>query len=212
MSSTTVNCWTDANRHSHNKTLRKAPAPWWDNECNKLIKSKSSFFKEYKAHPNILQRYIEAGKHANKIFFTKKKRDRFKQHCSFHLNTPITKVWSHIHAFTKSRQEKSSHIILSENQFFAAFEKLASRNPIPPQELEDIINMLFEGNDLDSVFMLHSFSQAEYAAAISSLKLRAATGPDLISNKIIKLFPAELHSLILKIFNLMFHKSIFPKK
>lgn len=60
--------------------------------------------------------------------------------------------------------------------------------------------------------MLHSFTPMEYKAATTSLKLRAASGPDLITNKIITQFPEEVHTLILKIFNLIFHKSVFPNK
>lgn len=60
--------------------------------------------------------------------------------------------------------------------------------------------------------MLHSFSRTEYEAAIASLKLHASPGPDLITNKIVRQFSEEMRTLIFKIFNLMFHKSKFPKK
>lgn len=66
--------------------------------------------------------------------------------------------------------------------------------------------------NIDKEFLLTPFSKQGYREAIAKLKIRSSSGPDLISNKIIKKFPEELHLFILKIFNLIFNKSTYPQQ
>ncbi|KMQ89380.1 pol-like protein [Lasius niger] len=103
--------------------------------------------------------------------------------------------------------------MISKKNFCDAFDKIAPPGPAQaPLNTEALLDLPFYGNDVDISFMFTPFNASEYEDAITSLKLQSAPGPDLISNRIIKKFPAELHSLILKIFNLMFNKSKFSKE
>ncbi|KMQ84173.1 pol-like protein [Lasius niger] len=202
-------------KHIENHIRRKTPSPWWDDECYDLIHKKSLCFKTYKTNPFLenFRKYIEVKKQTSKIFSNKKK-DKFKEFCSsLNINTPITKVWKYIRAFSNRGKNLPNRTMISEKNFCDAFDKIAPPKPAQaPLNTEALLDLPFHGNDVDLSFMFTPFNASEYENAITSLKLRSAPGPDLISNRIIKKFPAELHSLILKIFNLMFNKSKFPKE
>lgn len=114
-----------------------------------------------------------------------------------------------------ARGESSSNHILSQH-FEQSFDIIApstsTTNPnttcetIPPS----LNNIPIPHTNIDSFFISLSFSKSEYNSALMSLKLHSAPGPDLISNRILKRLPHETHSFILKMFNLMYHRCIFP--
>ncbi|KMQ91490.1 pol-like protein, partial [Lasius niger] len=133
--------------------------------------------------------------------------DSFK--AAFDLKTidiPISKVWSYIRAFSNRRQGTSHRTSISEECFHEAFNKLAPlqpEQPLDPDNIKNLFALPSTINNLENDFLLTPFITMEYEEAINTLKTRSAPGSDLISNKIIKKFPAELHMLILKIFNLI---------
>ncbi|XP_029680040.1 uncharacterized protein LOC115245731, partial [Formica exsecta] len=104
--------------------------------------------------------------------------------------------------------------VIDEEEFHAAFNKLAPHTPVPPLSTSDLgaLSDLPFTASCDAAFMQKNFSIYEFNAAVSSLKTKSAPGPDLISNKIIKKLPENLHKLILKIFNCFFNKGSYPSQ
>lgn len=202
-------------KYSANKHLRRTPSPWWDEECSLIIRNKLNVFKTFKQYPSSdnLQNYIDSCKQVSKLF-KKKKKQSFQQFCSsLNMDTPIPKVWRYIRAFANKRLRNTTQTIVSEDSFLEAFNKLAPLTP-PPHlsdwDLDELINIPFEGHNVNKDFLLRPFSAKEYYECVSSLKIKSAPGPDLISNQIIKKLPQELHIIILKLFNIMFNKGVYP--
>lgn len=204
-----------ASKHSGNKIRRKTPALWWDDECNFIIANKRNLFKEFKYRPTLdnLNKYLQAGKDASKIF-AKKKKSSFQQFCSsLSPDTPISKVWRYIRSFSNRYQGNPNNTMINEKEFNEAFNKIAPLTPPSSPstiDLEELNNIPFTRRNSDDIYLVNPFSITEYKAAILSLKTKSAPGPDLISNKIIKKFPTELHYLILSLFNYMFTNSTYP--
>ncbi|KMQ92375.1 pol-like protein [Lasius niger] len=83
-----------ASKHQVNKPRKKAPSPWWDEECGDIIRDKIRCFKEFKQHPSSdnMEKYLDACKNAAKIF-AKKKKTSFQNFCSsLNIDTPLSKV------------------------------------------------------------------------------------------------------------------------
>ncbi|KMQ88288.1 rna-directed dna polymerase from mobile element jockey-like protein [Lasius niger] len=196
------------------KRILAAPSPWWNEECNDIIRSKNLCFREFKQHPSSanLCKYLDACKIASKIF-AKNQKIFFKRFCSsLNIDTPLFNVWRYIRVFSNKRQGNSCQTTVSEEAFHETFNKLAPLQPIHPTDLADPSALPFINNNHEINYLLTPFSIMEYRETISSLKSKSAPDPDLISNKIIQKFPIELHSLILETFNLMFNKSVFSKQ
>lgn len=124
-------------------------------------------------------------------------------------------MWRYIRAFSNKGLRKPNQTHVSEDSFIEAFNKLAPL--IPQQQLSDRNREELEGIPFDRVnfasdFLLKPFADTEYNESVSFLKIKSAPGSDLISNQIIKKLPQELHIIILKIFNIMFNKGIYPKQ
>lgn len=101
-----------ASRHQENKLLKKAPSPWWNEECNEIIRSKNQRFREFKQHPSSdnLHKYLDACKTASKSF-KKKKKTSFQQFCfSLNVDMPLSNVWRYIRAFSNKKKVTSAKL------------------------------------------------------------------------------------------------------
>lgn len=131
-----------------------------DDKCYDLIQNKNLYFKRFKVNPTSdnLNNYIEASKLTSKAF-SKKKKEKFREFCSYlNINTPISKVWKYVRAFSNHKQNISNRIMIPENSFFNAFEKLALlSSPKIFLDAESLQALPFNGDNLDSTFMLPSF-------------------------------------------------------
>ncbi|KMQ84468.1 reverse transcriptase [Lasius niger] len=82
---------------------------------------------------------------------------------------------------------------MKASRLHEAFNKLAPLQPGQPldPDIRNLHALPSTINNSENDFLLTPFTTIEYEEAINTLKTRSAPGPDLISNKIIKKFPAE---------------------
>lgn len=78
-----------------------------------------------------------------------------------------------------------------------------------PEEVECIKR----GNTIlgNKEFLLHPFSKAELETAVRSLRSKSASGPDLITNEMLKKLPPVGTSFLLKMFNRIFNHGNIPE-
>lgn len=213
---------------------RRSPAIWWDAECSRLIRLRAEAFHKYLSCPSnvnfINYRNIHKDVH---LKLRAKKREKFRDFCSsLNLNSNLSRVWGTIRAFkARTNINKSlapeavvgerisrafNYISITElndpaptqaTQSYSCSPSLSFDNPewaIHPVPSSRVIPPRFFST------LLQSFSEEEFNVAVAKLKTKSASGPDLISNSLIKHLSASSINAVRRNFNLMFHRGIYP--
>lgn len=121
----------------------------------------------------------------------------YRKFCeSLSLNSCEGSVWRCIRAFSRARQgsrDDSNNNHVDFDRFLQAFEKVAPRESREEDAYtcDFLENVAFPPVSVPGLSPANPFSSNEYFTVISSLKEKSASGPDLISNRIILKFPTE---------------------
>lgn len=136
-----------------------------------------------------------------------------------------SRIWNIIKAFkSKSNKDPTYFADFSANMedIRRAFDKVVT--PLVAEDLHEFrwnsmgltletVNCIKADNNRSPLqkYLLLPFSGRELEVAVKSLKIRSASGPDLISNQIIRELPRTGYEYILKIFNRIFNHGVIPE-
>lgn len=211
------------------KFYSRSPTTWWNEECIELIAQKRNLFHIFKGAPNISNStaYVQCSASVNS-HLKQIKIKSFEDYCStLNAGKDISSVWSTVRAFQKrsiTAQRTDEYSLQRKKAALAAFDKAiplprstvatigSTSSAVPDSSVHFPDNYATSADvPLDDDILLRPFSMPEFEAVLSSLKCKAAPGPDLISNKIIAKLTDDVKSILLGIFNKMFNSGIYPK-
>ena len=209
---------SNTNSNSDIKKFRNKniSAPWWDEQCDKLIKERKFHLKNFLNNP-ILENWILFKKTCAN---TKKKLreikcNKFKSFTeSLSIDSPISYVWKIVKKFqscvlTDSVQYINDFVYLNSSREFI----LEFCRPIPfitfPPSMTDSCQTIH--SNLDNSYLETPFTMKEIQSALKNTKTNSSPGFDQISYKIIKSFPEKFLQNILDLLNEIFSKGIFAE-
>lgn len=218
-------------RRDNKKFFARTPTIWWDDECSTLIAEKRASFSTFKRAPSIsnYNNYKKTSAVTKKRLLQIKKQ-KFRDFCaSLNPDMDIANIWFHIRAFKRkcgNAPHTSTASVRLMGAAVGAFDKAVPRglpnddipppptaepSPLVPSLPADVRFPINKVTDKDSIDMLlRPFTVSEFSLAFNSLKRKAASGPDMISNKILSHLPECGRSTLLKIFNCIFNYGKFP--
>lgn len=194
--------------------------PWWNSECQKLIKEKHKLFNKCRRHPtpeNLTLFKIARAKVRRAIF--QSKRDSWRKFISsIHSKTPPTTLWNKLRSINNKRVYKPIPAIMDKNgqlqttedtiaEIFA--EHYYSITQADPQ-CSAVLNPL-PNNNLNSELgelNLH-ITTTEVQNSIRSLK-NSSPGPDGIHAEMLKQMNREQLEALTFFFNRIWKEGCFP--
>lgn len=207
-------------RHNSNQFNKKMnnTAPWWDENCNKLIQERKKYLDYFLKNPLIdnwiLYKKINA---KTKRELRKIKIQKFREFTeTLSRDSSLDYVWKIVKKFKHcvlnncTQYTNDYSYIKSSNSFVEEFCR-----PIPfvysPPLIDDTCNNI-KNIQLNNSFLDVPFSMQELEYTVNSLKIKSAPGLDKISNEIISNFPSSFLLIILDLFNEIFRQHIFPSQ
>lgn len=192
------------------KTYKRNPVKWWDEECKAVITTRKEKLKTYLKEGSLIT-FIEYKKSCAIVRKTvkSKKRESFKNFCnSINRWTGLIYVWKTVkilkHSFSKVTWNEWQTID-REKVIMQEVEKIAPPVAMPQNEL--FVPFTY---DLDTDPMNAPFSMAEVNRAIDLIKRISAPGRDGIDYMMIKRLSAEFRSSLLEIFNDIWNTADIP--
>ncbi|KAI4472285.1 hypothetical protein M0802_016977 [Mischocyttarus mexicanus] len=212
--------------------VSKKRIPWFNNECKAKIRAYKKAFRKYKKYKteHFEIEYKKARAEARRLL-KENQRNAWRQFTeSINHQTPTPIVWKKI----RSISNKSSAIIppviknlnnipisdLSDkcNIIAEAFAMNSSDNNHKEEftRLKTVFRSTLEMNlnsssNLDNDPINSPFTISELLHVISNTK-NSSPGPDDLPNSLIRNLPVEGTNYLLKIFNLIWKKQVFPDK
>lgn len=210
-----------------NSLSKKSPTIWWNQECTDLIRGKKEAYLNFCRNPSLdnFNIHSQATKDTKRRL-RKIRSESFRDFCSsINPSMRIDKMWSIIRGFKSKYNKDHNYSIDYSGQMdtvMETFSRVAS--PLNEEELNDfsweslgvsqtradIIRRGYTRTPSRNQ-LLTPFSRQELGAAISSLKIKSASGPDLISNRMIRNLPSIGRTFLLRIFNRIFSHGTIPK-
>lgn len=211
-------------------TNKTRSVPWWNDECGDAIKRSKRAFNKYKKH-NTLENKIEYKKmraKARRIIKESKAKSWTVFVSSISASNNIKDSWNKINAIKGSKLYNSIPFLQNDNKMITEpycianiladkFTKNSSSQNYTADFLqykaeEEKEEITFNSNqDTGSQYHLNNpISLKELTSTIDSTK-NSSPGPDGIPNILIKQLPTEGIETLLKIYNLIWTKNIFPK-
>ena len=200
----------------------KFSKPWWNSECERLIKEKHKAKNTFKKHPTMANYdiYKEKEKIAAKIIKTSKENS-FKKFCDeINSYTPTKVIWNKIAALSKKYKPMKPIPLNISNNFIT--NPISKANEIA-KNYEKTFNVICNSDISTQVLIpitmaLIDETENEYNCKITKKELLNAVahlkptcpGEDLIHNKFLKNLSDEYFDLLLDIFNSSFSTGEIP--
>lgn len=205
------------------KFFSRPPTYWWNDECSTLAAQKRELFKTFKKAPSLCNlNSLKSFTLHYKKRLKQIKKNLFEAFCSsLSPFTDITQVWNTFWAFqgksTVNQRTEAASTKMNEAAL-AAFDKAVPPFSVPclskdlPNTSLSILSASVRATCATSnnEFLLKPFTAEELNLAIRSIKVKSASGPDLISNKILANLPEIGQVVLLRIFNHIFNFGAFP--
>lgn len=187
----------------------RPPCPWWNEECDKLIRIRKATFLSFKHLPsraNFLS--FKRAEIKAKAGLRKMKKESFIKFCEgLSKNTNPTYLWRKIKCFKNRFNYKNNANAYNEEKVKSA---VAMIEKLCPPGIETPIPSFH--NPRGDPFLELPFTEDELEFAISNVNLKSSPGVDRIDHKIIAMLPEKARSLLLEIYNEILATQSFPEE
>lgn len=193
--------------------------PWWNKDCQTVIKNKNKSFLKYKQIPTV-ENWIAYKKNkalARRTIKKEKKESWIRFTNSINYKTPVKIVWERVKKIKGCWEEKQNIKYIETNQqIITDKQQMAEQIALHlAQEVNNTttnqnhnIELIFSTDHVQTYNSALTFTELEIA--IDSLKLTSTAGPDLIHNQMLSKLSKEAKQNLLTYFNFIWTKQAFP--
>jgi ribonuclease HI/exonuclease III len=205
----------------------KSPVPWWNEECNRVVREKKKALNALKRSrlPEDFVKYKKKTALARKTI-KEAKRNGWREFCEgINTKTPTQQIWNKVKSISNTKSFKSmpclskdGQIAISDidkaNMLARSFSKVSSTDNYNEEFQEvkrEAENNFVFNDDCNEVPLNDMFTFEELKEAIGKAKC-TAPGGDGIGGTIIKKLPWISCQILLSIFNIIWVRAECPSQ
>lgn len=190
--------------------MMRAPAPWWNNECDEAVKNAKEALLKYRLEFTI-ESFIEYKRinAVKKLVLKEAKKSSWKVLCtSLNRYTPITKIWNYVRRFKRIHVNRNQYRNDEWIPDFIAKLSKASESNIDRNNFSNIFAS--ESNITESDFISKPFTYDELCIALETRK-NTTPGLDDFPYMMLKKLHSSGRLHLLNIYNSLWQKKLVPE-
>lgn len=209
------------------KINKRAPVPWWNEECRAAISQRIKAFKKYKKDPKI-ENFIEFKKSKAKARWIIKnaKAASWKKFVEqFSSETPSSVVWKNVRKISANSQSIHIPTVIHNNKLIsddkekanilaASFQHYSSNENYPAsfsdfKSTQEAQPIAFSPDNSEPYNA--EFTMTEFNKVLKNLK-NSAPGPDHVHNLMLQNLPDDMRRKLLELLNTFWKTGFFPEQ